>query len=107
MADLIAITGLSGQMVDEACGIHTPPPSDRQNLNFIVKHFKIALTIDDQLDRFGQDFIGKTLIVADKTNPDGRQLPQVIIFNLSHGDIEFVFQAGSKRLDYLSFTFQR
>ena len=81
-------------MVDETRGIYSRPPLDRQDLNFIVQHLEITLTAGDQVYGLGEDFIGKAFIVADKTNPDRRQLPQVIIFNFSDGNIEFVSQAG-------------
>jgi hypothetical protein len=107
MSYLVAVFGLGGQMVQKAGCIQGLPPSDRQNLYFIVQELEITVAVDDHIDCFGEDLVGKTAVVTDKTDPDGRQLPQVIIFNFSYGDIEFVFQAGSDGFNHLSFTFKR
>jgi len=85
----------------------THPPSDRKYLYFIVEHFKITLIIDDELDRFRQDLVGKTFIITDETNSNCRQLPEIIIFNFGDRDVELISQAGSNRLNDLSFTFER
>jgi hypothetical protein len=93
-------------MVQKACSIQIPPPSDCQNLYFIVQELKIALAVNDHFDCFRENLVGKTLFVADEANPQSRQLPQIIIFNFSYGDIEFVFQASSEGFYYLSFSFE-
>jgi len=60
------------------------PPSDRQDLDCVIKHFVVALIADYQINGFGQDFVGKTLIVADKTDANSRQLPEVVVFDLGN-----------------------
>jgi hypothetical protein len=107
VANLVAEFRLSGKMMDETGAVYALPPSDRQDFDFVVQHLIVALTTNHKINCLGQDFISKASIVSYTTNANSRQLPQVIIFNLGYGDIEFVLQTGCNRLYYLSFTLER
>jgi len=54
----------------------------------------------------GKNLIGMLATVAYAANPDGYQLPQVLILHLSHRDIELISDSGSDRFQYLTLAFK-
>ena len=45
--------------------------------------------------------------IADAANPDSGPLPDIVVINLSHGNIELVANPTGNRLQHLPFTLER
>ncbi len=49
--------------------------SDRYYFNLVIEDFDVKVAVGHKIDHFGENLVGETGIVADKTNPNGGELP--------------------------------
>ncbi len=77
------------------------------NFNFVVEYFQFKPTALHKIHHVRQDSIRIALIITDTANPYRRQLPLVIIANLSYGYVELIPEPADDGLDYLSFILER
>jgi hypothetical protein len=81
--------------------------SNVDNFDFIIEYFYIKVAALNETNRSGKDPIGMPLVIADTANPDGSQLPGIIIVNLGNGHIELIAHPARDRLKNLPFTLER
>jgi hypothetical protein len=106
VGNLTIISGLRLKMIEEGRDFHSNP-LNADNLDFVIQYLYLEATVSNEVNYLGKDLIGISLIVTNATNPDGSQLPNIVVINLSHGNIEFVTNPAGNRLQYLPLTFQR
>jgi len=78
----------------------------RDRLHLIVQKLNIAPGLLYVLHHSGEDFVGMAAVVADTGDTQGQPLPELLVFYLSDGYVEFGTYSGDYGLGYLTFTFQ-
>ena len=76
-------------MIEKGSGIHEKS-LDVYYLDFIIEHFGFNAAVRDEVDHVGENLVGMAFVVADAANPDGSQLPDIVVIHLSHRHVELV-----------------
>jgi hypothetical protein len=71
---------------------------DTYYLNFVIKQLYLKAAINHKVNHLGKNLIAMTPVITDTTDPDGRQLPDIIVINLSHGHIKLITHAAGNGL---------
>jgi hypothetical protein len=84
-------------------------PSKLKNLNldFVIDYLGFSSAVTNKVNYLRQDFVGMPTVIADTANSQRDRLPQVVIVNLSYGNLELALNSADNRFYDLSLAFER
>jgi hypothetical protein len=94
-------------MVQKSRYLHYSPFLDTDYFDSVIEYLDIEATADDEVDHPGKHLIGVPVIIADTADADGSHLPDIIVIDLGHGDIELITYPTGNGLQDLPFTLER
>ena len=77
------------------------------NLDFVIENLYFKATMHHKVNYPGEDLVGKPSVITDAANAYARQLPDIVVANLGHGNVKLVPYPADNRLQYLPFPLER
>jgi len=78
-----------------------------QNLDFVVDYLGFNSAVANEVNYLRQDFVGMPTVIADTADSQRGRLPQVIIANLSHGNLELALNPADDGFYNLPLALER